>query len=169
MKLLRLLEMIGSNPRCRLLPRTDSAVTLSPNHLLPNDVAEFYRHCGGAELFNDAAYPTIIVPPGGVVLANPVIRDNNDDTDISASWYIIAHGEDGPAVDAITIDLSPIRNGRCYCSFWDVHAIAGSSPIIAANFTELLDRLVEAAGHSLFWVNSSFKNRRDAYDESGNS
>lgn len=133
--------------------------SIAANHVLPNDVRQFYELCGGGTLFEHSAYGLSIVAPRDLVLANPVIIKGvseeilkADQDDISWSWYVIGVGDNG---QFITIDLDPLRLGRCYDSFWDRHPT--DSLIIATSFTDLLSRLVESQGRYWYWLESDFQ------------
>ncbi len=130
---------------------------------LPKDVLEFYTLTGGALLFSESPYSIEIVSPKNFVRANPIIRGDSGEDDISFHWYIVATSGE----QYITIDLAPSRLGRCYDSFWDCHAIKGSCPIIAMSFSELLERLHDSKGENLYWLESQFTDLGDAYQMSG--
>ncbi len=130
---------------------------------LPKDVLEFYTLTGGALLFSESPYSIEIVSPKNFVRANPIIRGDSGEDDISFDWYIVATSGE----QYITIDLAPSRLGRCYDSFWDCHAIKGSCPIIAMSFSELLERLHDSKGENLYWLESQFIDLGDAYQMSG--
>ncbi|MFG0722878.1 SMI1/KNR4 family protein [Pseudomonas sp. GLN_6] len=131
------------------------------SHKLPKDLVEFYQACGGLKLFQGQDYAIDIVSSEDFVLANPIIIGGLYPEDISSNWYVVAKG----AVDEIiTIDLADERRGRCYDSFYDVHGVVGSCPIIAMSFTELLLSLIESGGGYWFWLKDSFVSHGDAYD-----
>lgn len=82
--------------------------------------------------------------------------------DISSSWYVIADAEDG---NYITIDCNQNRLGKCYESFEYSHAVAGSCPVVALSFTELLNNIFDYKGDYFFWKdNPNFISHGDAYD-----
>lgn len=156
----RLLSRIDSTPGCRLLPaagmpRIDGA------HLLPRDLVEFYRRCGGVELFASALFPILVSPPTDLLGSNRVIVGAEFADDLSASWYVIASDGDG---QRISIDLDPSRAGRCYDSFVDTHGVAGSCAVVATSFTDLLSRLVANQGEHWYWCRPDFVSLGDAYD-----
>ena len=128
---------------------------------LPPDLARFYELAGGASLFVDQEYSIEIVDPRRFALANPIIRGELGEYDISYDWFIIAQSEP----QYISIDLHPDRLGRCYDSFWDRHAMRGYCPVLSRSFTELLANLVEAEGKQLFWLSQEFDSLGDAYDD----
>jgi hypothetical protein len=132
------------------------------SHRLPDDLRLFYELCGGVVLFEHAPYPTFVSRPGEMVPANPVIAGAHYSDDISSSWYLIA--SDGTRDQRMTIDLDPSRLGRCYDSFWDRHAVAGASTIIAGSFSAFLQHSLRAAGQSLYWLQPDFVPIGDAYD-----
>lgn len=134
---------------------------VAPPHALPEDLRRFYSLCGGLSLFEGAEYPAFFSRPKELVPANPVIIGEQVDDDISASWYIIANDGSG---EYLTIDLNPARLGRCYDSFSDRHGVAGSCPIIATSFTDLLERLVGNHGRHWYWLEPGFRSLGDAYD-----
>lgn len=128
---------------------------------LPDDLAAFYRNCGGIDLFLGRDYGISIVSPKLFQPSNPVIVGEQVPDDISSTWYIIAETPNG---DHLSIDLSPERNGRCYDSFYEIHAVVGLSPIIATNFTSLLENLLNAAGGYWYWLEPDFGDLGDAYE-----
>jgi hypothetical protein len=141
--------------------------SVKPDHVLPEDLKEFYSLCGGAELFEKSAYRLAIVPPAQFVLANPVILIGLTEQqmasfaiDISWSWYIIGQGDNS---HYITIDLDPQRLGRCYDSFWEIHP--ENSVVIAYSFTELLERMLANRGRPWFWHSKNFGPLKLARDE----
>ena len=161
-----LIKTIQNTPDCAVYPRAGRPEVREP-HVLPADVREFYRHCGGVSLFESSAYAIRIVQPENMVQANPVIFDGVDEApieesreDISWSWYIIAEGDNR---QYITIDLAPERLGRCYDSFWDTHASPGYCAIVAVSFTDLLSRLLANQGSHWYWLQPRFKRLGDAY------
>ncbi len=162
-----LLITVASDPECLVYP-VQAMPRINSEHLLPNDLKDFYNLCGGISLFQASAYSMKIVPPNKFLLANPFffkgISDEELQTsknDISWSWYIVGEGENG---QYITIDLAPGRLGRCYDSFWDCHAMPGYTQIIAKSFSELLFRLVENQGKHWYWLQNEFLSYGDAYD-----
>ncbi|KKB73052.1 MULTISPECIES: SMI1/KNR4 family protein [Bacillus] len=161
-KINQFITEIKSLPNCRIhkpagLPEIDQT-----KHILPEDVKEFYRLCGGVSLYENEEYPIHIVSPEEFVLANPVIVGELCEEDISSNWYMICNdGKD----EYLTIDLHKKRLGRCYDSFFDRHALIGESQIVAASFTDLFERLIRNRGHYWYWLESDFQSLGDAYDE----
>lgn len=155
-----LVDQVAGDPNCTVF-KAKGYPNLPDNLGLPADLIEFYSLCGGLRLYNNMPYSFELVEPTNFVRANPVIADTEGQDDPSYTWFIIATngGE-----QYITIDLDPLRSGRCYDSFWEIHAVAGSCPIIAESFLELLNYLVEAKGESLYWQNQNFKHLGDAYE-----
>jgi len=130
--------------------------------IIPDDVLEFYRVCGGIEFFGgNSPYAPPIVAPSKFCRANPVIRKKEMKDDISFHWYICASNGN----QHFTIDLAPERLGRCYDSFWDCHAVQGSQSIIAMSFTELLSGILESNGKLLYWNKPEFPAYGDAYKD----
>ncbi len=81
--------------------------------------------------------------------------------DRSDYWYLLARGSSG---EGISIDLHPDRLGRCYDSFWDRHGLAGSCPVIALSFLDLLTRLMDSGGAHWYWLEADFGSLGDAYE-----
>ncbi len=156
-----LIEISERMADCRILATAGFPI-ISQQHRLPDDLRVFYENCGGLVLFEHTSFPTLFVPPKDLVLANPIIVGELAEDDISASWYIIA--SDGTDSQKITIDLDLERLGRCYDSFWDRHAIAGSSTIIARSFTEFFERSLNSGGDEFYWNRPNFASLGDAYD-----
>ena len=126
---------------------------------LPDDVSEFYKNCGGIRLAvgQDEFH---VVSPTDFVRSNDAILGETHANDRSHWWFVI--GRSGEQY--VSIDLAPGRLGRCYDSFWDRHAVAGSCPVIAASFSEFLARLLDGDG-SLYWLAEDFVAEEDAYDD----
>jgi antitoxin YokJ len=127
--------------------------------LLPSDLSEFYKLCGGCDLFTQKDYKIKIVPPSDFISSNLKIVNNDKTGDISDFWYIVGDSYDG---NYISIDLHPDRLGRCYDSFWDSHGIIGSCAIVALNFTDLLSALIKNKGEYWYWLSDGFS-LGDAY------
>lgn len=155
----RLMRAILEDPECVVLPRNGQP-SPAPEHSVPPDLALFYEQCGGVTLFPGANAPLRILPPDRVVLANPVIVGQRCEGDRTASWYVVA---DDLQSNYVTIDMFPTRLGRCYDSHFDRHGVAGSCPVVAHSFTELLQSLYRARGVSHFWLSPGFRSLGDAY------
>lgn len=158
-ELQRLLHQIGRAHDCKVAPPRGRPV-LRDGDLLPDDLAEFYELVGDVRLFEHSTYPIRIVGPEEFVRANPEIVGTECPDDISDSWYIVARGG---REEAITIDCSADRRGRCYDSFWDRHGVAGDCRIVALSFTELLRRLFECGGGYWYWCAVDAPDYGDAY------
>ena len=156
-----LLGRIAGLDGCDLLPRAGQP-SLGPGLALPEDLRAFYDLCGGAVLFHDALYSVVIRGPESLVPANPVIIGEPCPEDLTGTWHLVADGSDGSQF--MSIDLHPDRLGRCYDSFHEIHGVAGSCPVIAASFTDFLERLVVSAGGRWFWLEPGFEPLGDAYD-----
>ena len=156
-----LIELIGNSKSCELSPPIGYPI-LPVNLLLPPDLKDFYQLAGGAKLHVDADYSINICSPNELERANPIIIGDECKDDISWDWFVIAKSGE----QYITIDLNQDRLGLCYDSFWDQHGVAGSCPVIAKSFSELLQALFEADGNELYWLNKSFALLGDAYDGS---
>lgn len=85
-----------------------------------------------------------------------VIRRTDGITDF---WYIVARSDND---EAISIDCNPHRIGLCYEGFWDTHGLAGSCPIVALSFTELLRRLYDCRGGYWYWLATTWVGYGDA-------
>jgi hypothetical protein len=156
----RCVDIIASLRSCVL--KDPQGLPSIPNGLvLPDDVRGFYSRSGGAVLFKEAPFSIEIVSPQEFVRANPVIRGQRGEHDVSFNWFIVCQSKP----QYITIDLDPRRLGRCYDSFWDRHAMRGDCAIIAHSFTALLEALIAAQGKHLFWLSDSFVPLGDAYDD----
>ena len=154
------LRAIADTPDCRVLPPQGVPV-VGGGLGVPADVAEFYERCGGVDLYGNSEFPISIVRPPRFRPSNPVIVGEQFPEDLSSSWYVVA---ETPDREYLSIDLSRERQGRCYDSFHDVHSMAGSDPVVASGFSELLDRLVENAGRHWYWLRPDFVGLGDAYE-----
>ncbi len=158
-----LLRAIGREPTCAVLAPQGIPI-VRPGDLLPDDLRSFYKLCGGLVLFSDKDYGITLVPPKEFQPANPIIVGELCEEDISSSWYVVGKSGD----QLISIDLNLHRLGRCYDSFYECHGVAGSCPIIARSFSELLENLYESRGGYWYWLRSDFINLGDAYDDTSN-
>lgn len=155
-----LVERCASSDRCRVHPPGGTPV-VPPGLVLPPDLAEFYRHCGGVDLFVDGDYAISLVPPEDLQPSNVVIIGEQFPDDVSLTWFTVGRTPDS---EYLSIDLSPERNGRCYDSYREIHGIVGSQPVIALSFTELFERLLDNGGRRWYWLADDFVPLGDAYD-----
>jgi hypothetical protein len=160
-----LIDEIRKSKECDVL-QPSGLPKIKPPHVLPQDLREFYTECGGVHFFRNSDYAMEIVTPDNFLLSNPVIFSEDWETDISKDdrsndWYIVAQA--GPE-QRISIDLNDARMGRCYDSFWDIHASPGESTIIALSFIKLVKSIFKSRGGYWFWLDESFKGLGDAYD-----
>jgi hypothetical protein len=145
------LAFAGRTPGWRILERDgDPAV---PD--LPHDLARFIARCGG------------VVTPADVSVGSRVVQAQQllglgDDNDRSAPWFVIAEDDDSSTALRAVIDLDPQRLGRVYDGFWDRLGVAGSMPVIALSFSDLLERLVLSGGEP-YWADDDLE-LGDAYD-----
>ncbi|WP_347253135.1 SMI1/KNR4 family protein [Leminorella grimontii] len=156
-----LLDMITSDNSCVAYPPIGRLPELSGRMLkIPDDVSYFYSKCNGVELFihGNRMVSFSILPQDEILQSNMTIVGEPCEDDISSSWYLIGKTDNN---DYLSIDLSLERNGRCYDSNYEIHGVAGSCPIIALSFTELLTELYNSGGNDLYWKNKSYG---DAYD-----
>lgn len=124
---------ITSRSDCRAL-RAAGLPDVAAGHRLPDDLADFYAACGGADLFVGKEVPVRICTPDELVPSNPEIVGEQVPDDITSSWHVVARGGSG---EHLSIDLHPGRLGLCYDSFVEVHGVAGSSAVVATSFTDL--------------------------------
>jgi antitoxin YokJ len=161
MKIQLLIDKVKNLPNC-IVHSPSGCPAVEKGHFLPSDLNDFYEICGGIDLFKDCDYGLTIVAPKEFVLANPVIIGEKAEYDISSNWYIIGRDRNN---DYLTTDLNNSRLGRCYDSNWEIHGVAGSCPIIANSFTDLLERLIMNNGKHWYWLRDDFTSLGDAYDE----
>ncbi|RJX41646.1 SMI1/KNR4 family protein [Paenibacillus pinisoli] len=159
MDVLEIIEKVKGMPDCTVLP-PKGLPQIEVNVRIPDDLQKFYESCGGLILFQHADYQVNILSPQDFVLANPVIIGEMCEEDISSNWYIIASDSSG---EYLTIDLKPLRIGKCYDSFFDRHGVVGETQIIAMSFTELLNKLIQSKGQYWYWLDKNFVSLGDAY------
>ena len=154
------LAIISADAACRVRP-PEGEPRLESEHTLPSDVWRFYQLCGGIDLFPHRDYSPFVLPPGKVVLANPVLVGQRVEGDRSDSWYLLAHDGNG---DYLALDCSRERAGWCYDSFHETHGLVGQTPVIAHSFAELHVRCYANRGGYPYWLRADFVPLGDAYD-----
>jgi hypothetical protein len=157
---MELVDQIRDRSDCRALP-VAGPPALETGLRLPDDLAGFYAACGGADLFTGKDFALRICAPGELVPSNPEIVGEQVPDDITRSWYVVARGGSG---EYLSIDLHPDRLGLCYDSFHEVHGVAGSSPVVATSFTDLVRRLLAGGGAHWYWLEPGWVSLGDAYD-----
>ncbi|WBW96117.1 SMI1/KNR4 family protein [Oceanirhabdus sp. W0125-5] len=171
MEIKDLIKKIEKLSDCKVYP-PEGLPKIDSKHKLPKDVEEFYTICGGISLFESKPYSLKIVRPEEVSLANPVLIDKEIidsemekgtyDSEISTDWYIIVDLYDS---NYIVIDFNQDRLGRCYQAFWDTYPSMGDTPIVAKSFKELLRCLIVNNGEYWYFLEDSFEQIGDAYDD----
>lgn len=156
-----IIEEISKNPNFEV-KKPNGYPKIFEQHVLPNDVKEFYTYCGGISCYvEDGGFPIVILEPKNVKPANMFLLGEVYESDISSSWYIIADADDG---NYISIDFNINRLGRCYESFEYSHAIDGNCPIVALSFSEMLINILNYKGEYFYWKDKEFFNEiGDAY------
>lgn len=123
---------------------------------MPDDLRRFLDRCGGVRCGDGIAVAQRVIP------AQEAILGERYGDDPSAGWYVIAEDSEAGTAERVVIDLGPGRIGRCYEAFWDAFGIAGSMPVVARSFSDLLDRLRASEG-SPYWSGADL-GLGDAYD-----
>lgn len=149
-----IIRELQGTPECTVEPPA-GIPALPAGFALPEDLLEFYRNCGGIDLFPHEDWGWRLVGPKEFLRADQVIlelsyKEHPEDYDGTASegLYVIAVRGDGP--DYISIDTHPSRLGRCFDSFSGDHATEGSR-VIALSFGEMLGKLVNWRQEGYFW------------------
>jgi hypothetical protein len=142
MSLSKIVDLI-ENSDCTTAPSTGS-----PSNLVPDDLADFYKHYSSAVFYPKAQYSFTIQAPELERSDFVVMNEDLEDPD-SANWYALVKCED----QIISIDLTPgPQFGYCYDSFWDSYPTADESTLIAKSFTELVEKIIKSGGKNLFWI-----------------
>ncbi len=142
MSLIKIVDLI-ENSDCTTTPSTGL-----PSNLVPDDLADFYKHYSSAVFYPKAQYSFTILAPEFERSDFVVMNEDLDDPD-SANWYALVKCED----QVISIDLTPgPKFGYCYDSFWDSYPTADESTLVAKSFTELVEKIINSRGSNLFWI-----------------
>jgi hypothetical protein len=163
------LAVVAARADCRVLPAAGLPSVGTPL-ILPADLADFYRWCGGLMLFQGSLFPwrvsnaeqLVLAGPrllGGVHQAAQIAAENPDDLTITC-FVIADDGTGRTTAPHVLIDLHPARAGRCYAAGWDTFGLVGDMPIIALHMAGLIRWLLEAAGDAPTGGDRSFG---DAY------
>ena len=142
MSLIKIVDLI-ENSDCTTTPSTGL-----PGNLVPDDLADFYKHYSSAVFYPKTQYSFTILAPELERSDFVVMNEDLDDPD-SANWYALVKCED----QVISIDLTPgPKFGYCYDSFWDSYPTADESTLVAKSFTELVEKIINSRGSNLFWI-----------------
>lgn len=160
-KILEILKKIENFEDC-IISKYDLSKVINIEYNLPDDLKYYLENYNDIILFKSSDYSIKINGITNFIKANPIIIGEEIPDDRSFDWFIIAQDDNS---QYITIDLSIERLGFCYDSFWDRHGLVGEQPIIAKSFTELLEKLFNSYGKSLYWLEDKFQSYGDAYDE----
>jgi hypothetical protein len=115
---------------------------------LPADMAEFYRLCGSAELFDRTV---IVLPLSGLIRASEAIFGEDSEDYAPNTWWAFCDRQDG---DYVGIDLAAAESGQAPILDLD-HNDMSSCRIIAASFTGFLQALLASDG-GLFWLAENY-------------
>jgi hypothetical protein len=157
---IELIERAARSDRCAVHPPAGTP-SVPAQFQLPDDLADFYRRCGGADLFLEGDYGILLLPPDELLESNVVLVGQQYPDDRSSSWFTVARSVDR---EFLSIDLADERNGRVYDSFYEIHAVVGSATIIANSFTDLFTMLMDTDGDRWPWLTEGFVSLGDAYD-----
>lgn len=140
-------------------------VRAAPPLAVPNDLEEFYDLYGGLDIDDGGGVeePTLkILPPNQIARANPVILGDDGKESPSYNWFLLAFYNG----NYVTIDFSVTKNGRCYDSYFDCHAMPGSCRVLASSFTDFLKRIAHSSfDHPRYWESDDgFDSLGDAFD-----
>lgn len=156
MEIAHLVEALDRDPLVTVRP----ALAAVPDLALPADLMAFYALCDGADLGGGSPYPISISARSQLTDANREVVGEAIAGDRSSDWVIVCRGRTD---EYVSLDLNPLRSGRCYDSHSDRHGIAGSCSIVAWTFTDLLQGLVDRVGRRHFWLEDGFEPLGDAY------
>ena len=146
-----IIQQLQTEPGCSVL-RPSGIPSVSPGHMLPEDVITFYENVGGASLFSGTPYAFSVVPPHRVIAVSAAMLVCEYVPERSDAWYVIV--EDS-AFEYLSVDCSATRHrGRCYDNFHEHHPF--EAPVVAASFTELLSRLLLDRGQYPFYLERDF-------------
>lgn len=134
------------------LPNTENLIRefdTQQGFRLPSDLKTFYRHCGGAHLF-DGAY--VFVPLPEVCHASLAVFGEDSDDWCPPSWYAFCDVQDG---NWVGMDLST-GDELTYPILDFDHDNMADCNVIARSFTAFLAASLAAQG-DYFWINAEFK------------
>ncbi len=114
---------------------------------LPSGLVEFYRMCGGAQIFDSTILPLTGIKPTGVAMLN-------DPNSCTASWYSFCEHQDG---DHVGIDLDPTL-ANPYPILDHNHEDIERAPVIAESIVQFFSLLL--GSEERYWLAHSFKPAR---------
>ena len=156
----KLIDQISKRSDCVINPAM-GLPQLSENHVLPEELSEFYKLAGGAVLFQDSEQPYTILSPEEFQQSDIAIAGEVNEDSISSNWYVIVMDGNG---DYLNINCAKEKTGYCYDTYHELYAMEGRTAIIATSFSELLTQLLANNGESSYWLKDDFVTLGDAYD-----
>ncbi|EKS1844531.1 hypothetical protein ACOZ06_000317 [Cronobacter muytjensii] len=135
------------NPtQCNIMPPVEIPSFLS----LPDDLLYFYKNFSSVVFFPDSEYPFEIISPCDIKRSDFVVLGEDANDPETQEWYTLVKCND----QLISIDLKKGKSfGCCFDSFWDIYGTINDDTLIAVSFTELVIKIINSKGNSLFWIN----------------
>jgi antitoxin YokJ len=123
----------------------------------PHEVTEFYDICGGVEFLDPEhkkyADYRILSPSKVADIGTATCLEAAIERPLS-EWFAIGEDDNG---EHAAVDVNPYRSGQCYDVFHETYSDPSSARIVAATFSEFLQRLF-ARGKS-YWFDDDFVSR----------
>jgi hypothetical protein len=125
--------------------------------LIPEDLLEFYKLCGGLESIVSCDEDLIlsVVRPASFSWSLPSVFGEplestfpGYENTMFRYWYMLGRGDTD---EFFVIDLNPASYGRCYLSYLYYFGQPGRTPIVAGSFSEFLVTLYDAAAKGERW------------------
>jgi antitoxin YokJ len=160
---------IAGHAGCHLLPPAGQPI-LPGGFVLPGDLRRFYELCGGAVLFEGAAFAWKVSAPNQLVPASPRLLGpslaeqiaGQQPDELTNRCFVFAASGDASTDSLVIVDLHPARAGKFYDGFWDSYGVVGQMPILATTVANLVGQLLDTRG---LHVPHPPPGHGDAYDE----
>lgn len=116
---------------------------------LPDDLSYFYKNFSSVIFFPDSPYPFEIISPRDIKKSDLLVLGEDANDPVTQEWYTLVKCDD----QLISIDLKNGKSfGYCFDSFWDVYGTIDDDTLVATSFTELVAKIINSKGNSLFWI-----------------
>ena len=130
---------------------------------LPADVVKFYERFGESILNEESetgAWARVVTPEEFNRIDAAIMGGERVASGPFENWFALVDVEDG---NYIAIDLSVEHQGKCLDAFHETFAIPSYVDVVAASFTDLLNRFLDHKEDTAYWLDEAFESLGEAF------